>query len=441
MHPSLRANMISDLLLTTIHLAATLPPRFDSPLQNGFGAFTPRANTLPRQERTKEQVVELKAARRAEIERRCLLLDPSLNAAILAHMPSFQAAIQIIQPLTDSAWEVLKPRLLSQRGDAEQRESERLAQSRVVQEQINNFHGIKTKTDGDPTDEWEDIQAPLRARIGAYADETIRDAWAGGVKVSKDNSSVFAAQVLIYVRKRFYAEIAKDEAAVRATGREPERDPPDGPFLRKLTLENMKWVFDTKIKPHTENYRKELFLCSDCETSKFYGFEGVIQHYAAKHTTALSLGSVVVHWKSEWPEYTPFNPEPPTGKNVASYYTAAPSAAQYSGPPPHPSYGYGGYQQAPAPTQLPNTPFYQPSSGSYYGQQYGDQYSAHQNGPYAPPQPYLEAPQGYQAAQYAPPPSNNSGYHVSELILLLQSCIISFSNAKQYDTSGHRDHD
>ena len=66
---------------------------------------------------------------------------------------------------------------------------------------------------------------------------------------------------LIYVRKRFYAEIAKDEAAARAAGQQAKVDPPNGPFTQKLILENMKWVFDMKIKPHTEQYRKELFLC------------------------------------------------------------------------------------------------------------------------------------------------------------------------------------
>jgi hypothetical protein len=63
-----------------------------------------------------------------------MLLDPPLTAGVLAHMPSFQAAIQIIQPLDDGAWQVLEPRLISQRQDAEQRENERLAQTRVVQE-------------------------------------------------------------------------------------------------------------------------------------------------------------------------------------------------------------------------------------------------------------------------------------------------------------------
>lgn len=389
------------------------PPRFDSPAQNGIAAY-PRTYPQARHERSKEEVAELKAARRAEIERRCMLLDPPLIPSVLAHMGSFQAAIQIIQPLNDGAWEVLKPRLLSQREDAEQREKERIAQTRVVQEQMNSYPDVQLKSESkDPFDREWDIQAPLRARIGGYADETIRDGWAGGNKVSKDNCSAFAAEVLIYVRKRFYAEVAKDDAALRATGREPEMDPPDGPSTRKLTLENMKWVFDTKIKPHTEQYRKELFLCNDCDISKHYGFEGVIQHYAAKHTNTLSMGSIVVHWKSEWPEYPPFNPEPSSGKN--SYYAAAPSASiPYTSTAPQQSYGYGGYQAAvSAPLQGPNPHVYQESPGPYYGHpQYAEQYSGHQNGPYAPPQPYQDPAQSYQTPQYsAPPVATNLGFN------------------------------
>lgn len=332
-------------------------------------------------------------------------LSPPLTSAILAHMGSFQAAIQIIQPLTDGAWEVLKPRLLSQREDALQR----LAQSRVLQDQINNLQqGHQSMLNGDLGDQWDELQAPLRARIGGYADETIRDGWGAGQKVSKDNCSVFAAQVLVYVRKRFYAELAKDEAAARATGREPVMDPTNGPYTRKLTLDNMKWVFETKIKPHTDVYRKELFLCSECEGNKLYGFEGVIQHYAAKHTTALSLGSVVVHWKAEWPENTPFNPEPPTGKSTASYHaTAVPITGPFPVAAPPRNYGYGAYQQAPvsAPMQVPIVPYYQTNSMPYYGNhQTGEHYSAQQNTTYAAPQPYPGA--SYQAPHYDGPVNN-----------------------------------
>ncbi|PMD38864.1 hypothetical protein L207DRAFT_530331 [Hyaloscypha variabilis F] len=403
------------------NLAPNPPPRFDSPSQNGFSSYPSRIQ--PRHERTKEEVAELKAARRAEIERRCMLLTPPITAAVLAHMASFQAAIQIIQPLGDGAWEVLKPRLLSQREEAEQRENDRIAQTRVVQERFDErrFQDMQAKSDSkDLVDrEWDDIQAPLRARIGGYADEIIRDGWSNGEKVSHDTAPLFASEVLIYVRKRFYAEVAKDEAAVRATGREPELDPPNGPYTRKLILENMKWVFDTKVKPHTEPYRKELFLCNACEyPSKYYGFEGVIQHYAAKHTSALSVGSVVVHWKSEWPEYPPFHPDP-NNISIAPYYTAAPNAStSYAGAGPslQQNYGYGGYQTAPvsAPMSGPNPHVYQESPGPYYGHpQFGETYSAHQNGPYAPPPTYPDNSQGYQTPQYsvAPPPAPIHGYN------------------------------
>ncbi|KAG0648060.1 hypothetical protein D0Z07_5920 [Hyphodiscus hymeniophilus] len=386
--------------------------RFDSPAQNGFGHF-PRSYPPPRQERTKEEVAELKAARRAEIERRCMELDPPLTAGVLAHMGSFQAAIQIIQPLDDSAWEVLKPRLLSQRQDAEQRENDRLAQSRVVQEHLDDpsrFQIVKLEPDSKDFLErdWDDVQAPLRARLGGYSDEIIRDGWNDGEKVTLGNCSTFAAEVLIYVRKRFYAEVAKDEAAVRATGREPEADPPYGPYTRKLILENMKWVFDTKIKPHTEQYRKELFLCNDCGSqSKYYGFEGVIQHYAAKHTPFFSVGSIVVHWRAEWPENPPFDPEP---ANAASrntkYATASSASAPFTASKPQQNYGYGGYQSAPVsvPMQVSLPHVYQESPGPYFGHpQFGEPYSGHQNGPYAPPQGYTDNSGGYPA-QFSGPP-------------------------------------
>ncbi|KAK0122329.1 hypothetical protein ONS95_010571 [Cadophora gregata] len=402
--------------------ATNPPPRFDSPAQNGFAQYAPRPLLPTKHERTKEEVAELKAARRAEIERRCLLLDPPITAGVLAHMPSFQAAIQIIQPLVDSSWEVLKPRLISQRDDAEQRENDRLAQTRVVQERFDErrFQDVQSRSVSKDLAEreWDDMQAPLRARIGGYADEILRDGWNGGDKVSYETSPLFAAEVLIYVRKRFYAEVAKDEAAIRATGREPELDPPNGPFTRKLILENMKWVFDTKIKPYTEPYRKELFLCSACEyANKYYGFEGVIQHFAAKHTSALSVGSVVVHWKSEWPEYPPFNPDP--DNTVKPYYPAAQSTTvpySNSGPTTQQNYGYGGYP-VPVSTPIPgpNPHVYQESPGPYYGHpQFGDQYSGPQNGPYAPPpQPYQDPSQGFQPQQYsvAPHAPTIAGYN------------------------------
>ena len=83
----------------------------------------------PRTERNIKDVNEAKAARRAEIERRCAAMDPPLLPSVLRHMDSFQAAMQISQPMTDQAWEILRPRLLSQLPLAGRREKEQVQQS------------------------------------------------------------------------------------------------------------------------------------------------------------------------------------------------------------------------------------------------------------------------------------------------------------------------
>ncbi|EHL03090.1 hypothetical protein M7I_1065 [Glarea lozoyensis 74030] len=419
------------------------PNRFESPSQNGFTSYAPARLNPQRQERTREEVDQMKAARRTEIERRCMSLDPPLTPGVLAHMPSFRAAIQISQQLTDGSWEVLKPRLLSQREEAEQREHDQLAQIRIAQEHSDERQQQDISARSDSKDlidrEWDDVQAPLRARIGGYADETIYNGWDRGNKVNYESSPKFAADVLIYVRKRFYAEMAKDEAAMRATGREPDSDPPNGPYLRKLILENMKWVFDTKIKPYTEPYRKELFLCNDPHCgihSKWYGFEGVIQHFAAKHTSTLSVGSIVVHWKSEWPEYPPFNPDPSTIP-TPPYYNGPPSAsAQYlgNGPVLQQNLGFGGYQSAPVSGPMPgslvasqqnpvpvpmpppmhasNPHGYNQSQAPYYGPpRFGEQFQQHQSNPYPPPQPYSGTSQGYPVQHFSAPSTVNGGYN------------------------------
>ncbi|KAI0838999.1 hypothetical protein F5Y06DRAFT_267156 [Hypoxylon sp. FL0890] len=328
--------------------------------------------------RTREEALELKAARRAEIERRAMELDPPLPANTLALIPSFQAAIQISSPLDDNAWDLLKPRLLAQRADAEQlekREQGNSPRSPVTQEQSeerqhNEENSVSTKQLIDKA--WDDVQTPLRARISAYADEIIRDSWSDGHNVDMENSPQFAAEVLLHVRKRFYTEISKEATEARATGQVPVEDPPEGPFTQKLTLENMKWLFDVKIKPLTESYRKDLFFCNGCEFNyKAFGFEGVIQHYAAKHTNVLSLGSIVVHWRAEWPETPPFKPDPRVVKavqppavsygtlqsqNYASVYSSASTPAPFQPTPylaaPSSSYGhsvYGQTVQHPAP--------------------------------------------------------------------------------------------
>lgn len=382
--------------------------------------------------RTKGEVAALRAERRAEIERRSLLLEPPLLPHVLAQLASFQAALQITAPLEDHAWELLKPRLLAQREEAEKREEENSSNARTLQARLEASREdsvAKKQASREATDQdWDDIQGPVRGRISVYADEIIRKNWENGAKVSRKTSARFAAEVLVYAREKFYAQVAKDVVAALAAGKQPDVDPVAGPWTQKLTLENMKWVFDTKIKPHTEPFRKELFLCNGCPTNlKYYGFEGVVQHYAAKHTSSLSKGSMVVHWRAEWPEKPPFNPEPrgivastpelPRYNDVSSYpnfgfehqhphlgtfpaYPIAPHEAPFNHPYGH---GYQGHQTiypVASPCGAGNVPAYggsQPSFGHAHDNTYHTHYPAtpQQNGEQT----------GYYSIPEIPPPS------------------------------------
>ncbi|KAH8883977.1 hypothetical protein GQ53DRAFT_698487 [Thozetella sp. PMI_491] len=369
------------------------------------GSETPSSTPASRHPRSQQEAAMLKSARAAEIERRCQVLDPPLPASLLRHIPAFQAAIQITTPLDDCAWDVLKPRLLSQRAEAEKREQEATAEAKLpdgeAAEEPRRLESTlaTTKEARDLVDkQWEEVQEPLRIRIVGYADDFVRDKWENGRKVSRENCSRFAAEALVNIRQRFYADTAKEVAAAKAAGKPLPADPSQGPFTQTLTLENMKWIFDSKIKPFTELYRKELFFCNACEgNTKAYGFEGVVQHYAAKHTSALSLGSIVVHWRAEWPEVPPFNPE---GRNH-----------KVSAPAQRSSGGYFGYQPMPAalPPQVPSYP--PPSAPGYGPPPYGDMYHPPQQpqqyfpqGPYPPPSGYGQQPYTPQPGHYPPYP-------------------------------------
>lgn len=289
------------------------------------------ANFRRNKKRTKQEAMELMKRRREEIERRAALLVPPIHPSVLAHMRSFQAAVQLTAPLDDDTWSVLAEKFLEQRGEAELKEHNLREQAKLSSTTSNTGvadfgNGKYTTTDAlskaagsrdpreVPDDDWDDAQGPVRAKISDYADEIIRDKWDDGEKVNKKACPTFAAQVLLHVRKRFYAEMAKEQSAAVAAGKLLTPDPPEGPWLQKLTLENMKWVFDVKVKPLTNKLRPEMFLCHGCSNGKFFGLEGVIQHYAAKHSESLSLGNIVVFWRAEWPEVPPFMPDPKNPK-------------------------------------------------------------------------------------------------------------------------------
>ncbi|KZL65077.1 F-box domain containing protein, partial [Colletotrichum tofieldiae] len=337
----------------------------------------------------------LKALRRVEIERRAMQIDPPLPPNLLVHMSSFQTAIQMAAPLDDNAWSILMPKLLVERTNAERTENETLLKGPNASLETNNG-SIKEVTDKD----WDDIQGPVRTRMSKYADEIIHSSWGRGRKVNKENSPRFAAEVLLSVRARFYADVAQDAAAAIAAGQQPVADPPAGPFTQKLTLENMKWVFDMKIKHHTESYRKELFLCNGCDSNRFYGFEGVIQHYAAKHTKALSLGNVVVHWRAQWPEQPPFKPSARPAKHSQQNTSHVPQNHVAQGNP-----SYSAYNALYFSGNMPPAPPYHFFSGHAPPSSYPSQHAD----PYLPPPPHL------MDSVIPPVPYTVSGYGTNDV--------------------------
>ncbi|KAL1614606.1 hypothetical protein SLS56_012058 [Neofusicoccum ribis] len=365
------------------------------------------ASQLVRPERSIRDANEAKAARKIEIERRCQEFNPPISPNVLRHMKAFQAACQISSPLTEKAWEMLKPRLEAQRDEAEKVEHERAAQMAALQVKLED----RRQQDASLKEvrevlerEWEEVQRPVREKLAGCADEITQRDWMDGRSLSKDNCPQFAADLLIEIRSRFYADLAQEDEATLAAGQEIREDPPTGPPTRRLLLENMKWVFDNKIKPLTEQFRKELFLCNGegCEGNpKWYGFEGIIQHYGAKHTTAFSVGNVVVCWKeAEWPEDPPFHPDP--SKARYGFYNGYPSSSMAGQSQPqhaYPSYPYGGYSQVAtstpqAPSRTPH-PFAQSSPGPYG--QYGST-----NGPFPPPPAPTST--NFYASHPGPPP-------------------------------------
>jgi hypothetical protein len=316
----------------------------------------------PRVERSIRDVNQMKADRKAEIERRCLQLDPPIMPSTLVYMESFAAAIQIPMALNEGAWEVLKPRLLAQREMAEKREEEQRAANQHLlakAEERRQQEAQLAEARETLNREWEEMQKPVREKINNYADEIIRADWRDGDAINDANCPQFAADVLIHVRKRFFDVLAQEDAMLTARGMPLRFDAP-GETTRKLTLENLKWVFESKVKPWTDHLRKELFLCSVCDNpTKFYALDAVIQHYAAKHTSSLSMGTAVVYWKAEWPEHPPFDPHPLASRRLHQYSGLVPAAAHAdTNAPPMPGLERYNHQ--------PSRPFYTPRDHQSY---------------------------------------------------------------------------
>ena len=246
-----------------------------------------------RHERTASEVVE----RQDEIELRCLKLNPAMHANVLIHAPAFQAAIKSTQPLNDQEWQLLLPKLNAERPSAEkaakqhQEEHERLQRRQEERRRLE----WKEKEEWVRRERiWEESQVSVREMLGKIVDSEIKAF--GEKKIDKLVAPRFAVKILVNTRIEYYRQVCRVPR--------PEEEKPK---IIRLVLENMKWIFETKLKPLTEPWRKDLFRCRGCGDTvpKLYCFHGVIQHYLAKHISEMSRRKDV-HWRAEWPEDPPF---------------------------------------------------------------------------------------------------------------------------------------
>jgi hypothetical protein len=256
-----------------------------------------------------QEVERLKAEKKADIERRCQLLDPPIRPALLPFMDAYEAAILIGRPLNEPAWSLLRSRLLAQRAEAESKEQAYIAakQATDLADEDRRRYDEQRKAEHAANEQlMRELGSPARHKLKAFADEYIASIWDEGLSVSLSTSARFAAGVLTHVKKRFDESIKAEDRmlASRSIVLPPNSDIHE---VRQLHLDDMKRVYEESVRPHTERFGKDIFLCSVCEASaKHFSFDAVIQHFAAKHTSDLSRGNVVVHWKARWPAEWPF---------------------------------------------------------------------------------------------------------------------------------------
>ncbi|RMZ04872.1 hypothetical protein D0860_06188 [Hortaea werneckii] len=328
--------------------------------QNGYGTplqpahsshFPPPLPHMPRPLRKNHEVDEDRLARKADIERRCMELEPPLEPRVLQHIEPFQAAMQITTPMDDAQWELLRPRILAEREAAELVEHQKATQLAALQAAIptagdNDILASMRPAKEVYDKEYENIQDPLRKRLAEYADGLIQSSWNGGEGLNRDTVTSLAIQIVLHVRKRYLEEKRAGQLPDFSLGsKDASKGPKHGtsqahpaPFL---SLDNMKWVHDNKIRPYTDPHRKELFICAGCAADnsavgkpKWFAFEGLIQHYGAKHTSAFSKGNIVVHWQTaEWPD------EPPFLTNVAPNLKMERKAAEFRASHNHRKHG------------------------------------------------------------------------------------------------------
>ncbi|KAK1250599.1 hypothetical protein MKX08_010602 [Trichoderma sp. CBMAI-0020] len=257
------------------------------------------ATTRPKR-RAREVTEELKSQRRADIERRAGRLQPPIPPDILVNLSSFQMSLEKAEPLGFKEWKNLKQQLVSQYKKMKRAEGQ-TALAAKASEKHQAKSTAKKGTETAPQDE-HDTETLVKTRISALTDQFIGDHLSEGQSIEQEGRAQFIIGVMAYVRKQYYAEFSK----INTTSLAP-----------KLTLGDMVWIFDHKVKRILTDIDQDLFSCRECLNSKKrFGFSALIDHYLSKH--ALKHGPkpgkegkrMRNRLRVEWPKEFPFESSP-----------------------------------------------------------------------------------------------------------------------------------
>lgn len=246
--------------------------------------------------RARDVTEELQAQRRADIERRAEQLQPPIPPEVLVDLPSFQMSLEKAEPLRDEEWNKLKQQLKSQ-----YKKMKRAERKSVVDAKAPEKHQAKTtakkSTEAALQDE-HDAETPVKIRISTLTDQFINDHLGEGQSIEQEGHAQFIIGVMAYVHKQYYAKLSKTDTTSLAP---------------KLTLGDLVWIFDHKLRRILKNTDEDLFSCRKCLNSrKRFGFHAVIQHYLSKHTPKPSQKGKKMRdrLRVEWPGEIPFGSSP-----------------------------------------------------------------------------------------------------------------------------------
>jgi hypothetical protein len=248
-----------------------------------------RAQRNPKR-RAREVMEELKSQRRADIEARVAQLQSPIPPNVLSDLPSFQIALQKIEPFHDKEWKRLKSQLLAQY--KKMKKTEKKSTSIAKASEKHQSEDIAKDNKGLTHQGWHNTDTLVRIRISTLTDQFLRDHWGERQGIKQKDCAQFTIEVFAYVHKQFYAEFSKAD---------------DASSTRRLILDDMKWIFDNKIKSLINHHPQEFFFCSKCLNSKLFGFHAVVQHYASKHAEKKLRNQ---HWRAEWTEEPLFRSSP-----------------------------------------------------------------------------------------------------------------------------------